>query len=96
MLTAIHPIAQIVWMIQTFLVFILGAILIALLLSVKNDRHAEELNKVIEDVEMEGKEMETFIQDEYKINNIGDALVELQKVQASFIKFIFKISDDLK
>lgn len=95
-LTAVQPISQIVWMIQTFLVFILGVILVALLLSVKNDRHSEELNKVIEEVEKEGKKMETFIQDEYKINSIADALAELQKVQAAFVKFIYKISDDLK
>lgn len=95
-LSAVHPISQIAWMIQTFLVFILGVILVALLLSVKNDRHVEELNRVIQEVENEGKEMETFIKDEYKINSIVDALNELKKVQAAFVKFIYKISDDLK
>lgn len=95
-LTAAHPVSQIAWMIQTFLVFTLGVILVTLLFSVKNDRYSEELNKVIKDIETEGKEMETFIKEEYKINNIADALAELQKVQAAFVKFIYKISDDLK
>lgn len=95
-LTAAHPISQIAWMIQTFLVFTLGVILVTLLFSVKNDRHSEELNKVIQDIETEGKEMEIFIKNEYKINTIADALAELQKVQAAFVKFIYKISDDLK
>src|SRR3989339_402391 len=95
-LSAVHPISQVAWMIQTFLVFLLGVILVALLLSVKNDRHIEELNKVIKEVENEGKDMEAFIKDEYKIDSIVEALEELKKVQAAFVNFIYKISDDLK
>lgn len=95
-LTATHPIPQTAWMIQAFLVFFIVVILVTLLLSVKNDRHIEELNQVIKEVEDEGKDMETFIKDEYKINSIVDALDELKKVQAAFVKFIYKISDDLK
>src|SRR3989339_119495 len=95
-LSAVHPISQVAWMIQTFLVFLLGVISVALLLSVKNDRHIEELNKVIKEVENEGKDMEAFIKDEYKIDSIVEALEELKKVQAAFVNFIYKISDDLK
>ncbi len=40
--------------------------------------------------------MEGFIKDEYRINSIEDALVELQKLKAGMAKFLYKITESIK
>lgn len=89
------PIAQIVFMIEIFFALVVGAILISLFLSTRNQKHTEELNEVIEGIERQGAEMEGFIKDEYKIRNIEDAMVELEKLKAGLTKFIYKITESL-
>jgi len=95
-LTPIMPISQAVFMAESFFALFLVAIFISLLLSVRSQRHAEELNDAIKGIEAQGKEMEGFIKDEYKINSIEDAMIELEKLKASFIKFIYKITESIK
>lgn len=95
-ITPVMPIAQIVFMAEAFLAFFVGVIFVSLVLSIKSQRYAEELNKAIESIEAQGMGMEGFIKDEYKINNINDAMVELEKLKAGFLKFIYKITENLK
>jgi len=92
----IMPIAQIAFMLESFFALILVAIFISLLLSVRNQRHTEELNEVIKRIEAQGTEIEGFIKDEYKINSIEDAMAELEKLKAGLAKFIYKITESIK
>jgi hypothetical protein len=90
------PMAQTISMIESFFALILVAIFISLLLSVRSQRHKEELNEVINNIEAQGTEIEGFIKDEYKINSIEDAMVELGKLKAGLVKFIYKITESIK
>lgn len=95
-ISPLMPIAQISFMIESFFALILVAIFISLLLSVRGQRHTEELNEVIKGIEAQGTEIEGFIKDEYKINSIEDAMAELEKLKAGLAKFIYKITDSIK
>ncbi len=95
-ITPIMPVSQVVSMIESFFALFLVAIFISLLLSVRSQRQAEELNEAIKGIEVQGTEMEGFIKDEYKINSIEDAMAELEKLKASLVKFIYKITESIK
>jgi hypothetical protein len=95
-ITPISPITQTASMIESFFALFLGLIFVSLLMSVRSQRHAEELNKVIKGIEEQGVDMECFIKDEYKINSIEDAMTELQKLKAGLTKFLYKISENIK
>ncbi len=95
-LVSILPISQIVSMIEPILSLIIIGIFVSSLITVMGEKHAEELNKVIESVETQGIEMESFIQEEFKITNIGDAIKELDKVKAGLLQIIMMITNNLK
>jgi len=94
-ITPILPISQTVSMLESFFALFLVVIFVSLLLSVRSQRHTEELNEVIEGIKGQGKEMEGFIKDEYKINSIDDAMTELEKLKAGMTKFIYKITESI-
>ncbi len=95
-ITPILPISQTVSMIEYFLALFLVVIFVSLLFSVRSQRHTEELNELIKGIASQGKDMEGFIKDEYKINSIDDAMVELEKLKADMIKFIYKITESIQ
>jgi hypothetical protein len=92
-ISPITPLSQGLVMIQKFFAFFLVAIFISLFISVNQQKHTEELNKVIEGLEDEGKSMESFIQTEYKISDISVAIDELGKVKAGLFNLIFQLSN---
>lgn len=83
-------------MVESFFALFLVAIFISLLLSVRSQRHAEELNEVIKGIEEQGADIESFIKDEYRINSIEDAMAELEKLKAGMAKFLYKITESIK
>lgn len=95
-ISSVLPISQAISMIESFLSLALIGIFVTLLFSVKGEKHIEELNIAIADIENQGVEMEGFIKDEYKILDIDEAMSELKKLKAGMIKFIYIISDNLK
>ena len=82
-------------MIESFFALFLIVIFIALLISVKSQKYSEELNTAIKGIKAQGKEIENFIRDEYKINSIEDAMIELEKLKAGLTKFLYKITDSI-
>ncbi|KKT64993.1 MAG: hypothetical protein UW60_C0048G0002 [Candidatus Woesebacteria bacterium GW2011_GWA2_44_33] len=90
------PISQTVSMLESFFALFVVVIFVALLLSVRSQRYAEELNEVIKGIKEQGTEMEGFIKDEYKINSIEDAMAELEKLKAGTAKFLYKITESIK
>ncbi|WP_134218711.1 hypothetical protein [Pelotomaculum sp. FP] len=90
------PISQTVSMMESMFALFLVAIFVSLLFSVRSQRHTDELNKIIKGIERQGEDMESFIKEEYKINSINDAMVELEKMKAGLIKFIYKITESLR
>lgn len=95
-LAPVMPISQTASMIESFFALFIVVIFVSLLLSVKSQSHLEELTEVIKGIEKEGESMEGFIRDEYKINNINDAIAELEKLKAGLVKLIYKISNSIK
>lgn len=92
-ITPIMPISQIVSMIESFFALFLVGIFVSLLLSVRSQRYAEELNETIKSIEGQGKDMEGFICVEYKMTSIDDAIAKLKKMEAGLVKFIYKITE---
>jgi hypothetical protein len=90
------PISQALSMIESFFALFIGAILVSLFFSFKSQRYANELNEVIKSIEDQGSSMEGYIKDEYKFNNIYDAISELEKLKSGLVSFIYKITESLK
>jgi hypothetical protein len=84
----IHAVSQSVSMFESALALVLIAILINLFISVKAQRTADEIGKIITLFEDEGAKMETFIKDEYRIATVEDAVAELETLQTGMIKLI--------
>lgn len=91
----IMPISQTASMIESCFALFLVVIFVSLLLSVKSQRHSEELNEVIKGIEEEGKSMEQFIVDEYKLDNIQAAISELERLKAGLVNFIYQLSKNI-
>jgi hypothetical protein len=90
------PVSQAVWMIEGMLAFFLVVILASLFLSHRGQREAAELNAVIANIEDEGRHMEGFIQRNWHIDSVDQAIVELTRLQASMLKVMLFFSDRLK
>jgi hypothetical protein len=88
--------SQSVSMIESFFALFMGMIFVTLLFSAKSERHTRELDLVIMQFEQRGKDLELFIRKEYNINSIEEALELLQKVQAVFTNFLYKLTDNIK
>jgi methyl-accepting chemotaxis protein len=92
-IVAISAASQIILMIEAFFALFLVAILISLVLSVRIQRDTEELNEAIRNLTDEGERIEEFIKDQYKINNIQDAMETLDKLKATFVNLLYKITE---
>lgn len=95
-ITPITTASQTVSMIEYFFALFLVVILVSLLISVKSQKQAEELNEAIKGIEATGTEIERFIKDEYRMKSIEDAMAELEKLKASFTNFLYKITESIK
>ena len=92
---AITPLSQIAFMIESFFVLFLIAILVSLVLTFRSQKDAEELKDAIKDLSEEGMRIEGFIKDRYRIDNIDIVMAILQKLNASFMDFINAIIKEM-
>jgi hypothetical protein len=95
-ITPVLPISQGVFMLEVFFEFLLGALLVSLFFSVSNERYTNELKSVVVGLEREGKSMEAFVNGEYGISTIEDAIVALAKVKAGLINQIYWITKEME
>lgn len=86
------PLSQAVYMLQAFLSFLVGIILVTLFISHRAQKASSSLDEVISAVETQGQEMETFIQSEYKVSSIQSAIDQLNEAKASAVKIIYWLS----
>jgi len=89
------PITQVTAMIESLFALFLVAIFISLLLSIKNQRETEEINKLIEYLKIEGNKAEGYLKDHYRISDIEEAMQSLQKVNSFIANILYKITDTL-
>jgi hypothetical protein len=94
-LIPIHPISQLASMFEQVLAFLLVAILITLILTVRGRRNAEELEQVVKMFEFEGAKMESFIRDEYRLASVEDAVKELESLKSGLTKIFSFFSRNL-
>ena len=89
------PISQGVSMTESFFALFLIVIFVSLLLSVRSQRHTEELSIVTNEIYEQGKAMEQFIKDEYKFDSIEAAIAALERFKADSVNFIYQISKNI-
>lgn len=94
-LSAVTPLSESILMFQEFCSFTLTVIFVVLIISVRGERYSAELEKVIEEIAKEGTSMEGFIKEEYQIDNIAAALIELERVKAGMLSFLYWFAKDL-
>jgi hypothetical protein len=90
------PISQTVSMIENLFAFILGAVLFALVLSVRSQRYSEEMKKIVAGIELEGERIESLIKDEYRIGSIEEAMAELQRLKAGLVQLLDFLTRNLR
>ncbi len=98
-ITELSPISNLtrsLSMIETLFGFILVVILVTVIFSFKREKFTDELNVSIRRFERIGEDLERIIQKKFKLNNIEEALIELEKVKVAFIKLIFLLSEKIK
>ena len=95
-IVATTPTSQVVSMTESFFALFLIAIFVSLVLSFRSQKDANELNDLIKDLNEEGIEMEGYIREKYRVNNVEEAMEVLQKLKASFTDFLYKITEGIK
>ncbi|OPY60565.1 MAG: hypothetical protein A4E56_02604 [Pelotomaculum sp. PtaU1.Bin065] len=91
----VHQISQTTAILQLFTSLFLTIIFISIFINFKNQRYNNELNKVIKEIEDKGMFMEEFIQNEYKVENIQNAIYLLEQLKSSLISFIYYLSRNI-
>jgi hypothetical protein len=82
-------------MMEKFLGLFLIAIFAASVVTVRSQRYSDQLNLVINGLEEDGRVMESFIRDEYRIDSIDLALAELDRLEASLRRLLHFLSRSL-
>jgi hypothetical protein len=89
----ISYLSQSVVMFERFFALCLVAIFASLLIAVRGQRYAAELDSAISEIESEGRWLETLIRDEYRINSVDEAIAELERVEAGINKILVFLSE---
>jgi hypothetical protein len=95
-LTPIKVMSESVAVAEKFMALFVALILVSTLLSHKNQRQSEELSSAIRDIESEGGVLEIFIQDQFHLATVDDAIREIEQVKGSLLKIIVWLSEALK
>jgi hypothetical protein len=95
-IAAASQLAKIILMGEQFLVFVLIVIFITIFVSVRGQKHAQELENVIEDIKAIGTGLELVIRKDYYLNSIDEAIAELTRLKVGLIDFIYKLSKNLQ
>jgi hypothetical protein len=94
-LIPVSLVSQCVSMMEALFSILLISIFVSLFFSYKNQRYINDLEVAIKDVEKEAESMESFIMVEYKAN-INEALVQAEKMNIFYTKFLLWLAEDIK
>lgn len=84
--------AILIYMFQNFFALLWGLILVTLFVQYKKEQKVLALNKVIENIEKQGKELESFIAEQYNLDSIEVAMDKLTEMKSALVNFIYQIS----
>ena len=88
--------AQVMSMLESFFALFLITIFVSLALSVRNQRASDELGAAIDSIEADGRHMEVFIKNEYRVSSIDDAMAELERLEAGLARLLSYITQGIK
>jgi hypothetical protein len=83
-------------MIENFFAFFLVIIFASLLITVRTQRYADDLDRAIDMIEKQGKIMELQIIKEFKIKTIDEAMDVLDRAKAGMIKVLYWFTKNSK
>lgn len=86
------PLSKTIYMLQTFLSFLLIVILVTLVISHRAQKSSSELDEVIAAVEGQGRQMEMFVQNEFNMPSIQVAIDRLKEAKAGLVNIIYWFS----
>jgi short subunit fatty acids transporter len=86
------PLSKTIYMLQTFLSFLLILILVTLVISHRAQKTSSELDEVIAAVEGQGRQMEMFVQNEFNMPSIQVAIDRLKEAKAGLVNIIYWLS----
>jgi hypothetical protein len=74
------PVSQSMLMIEYFFSILTITILLSLFFSVANEKYTNDLNRIILNMEEEGRLLESLIREEYGMNSIEEAVQEIKRL----------------
>jgi len=74
--------------------FVLLVVLFFLVTTVQSNRHTEDIDIIIKNMRLQGETLDHFIRDEYRLT-IEQAIQELEKIKAGFMKVIYYLSSNI-
>ena len=83
-------------MFENLIALVLIGLFTSLLVTIRSERHSAQLDRVITAIERDGNEIEAFMQSEYQIQSMDDALVELQRMKVSTIQILLWLTKNLR
>jgi hypothetical protein len=86
---------QIFSMIEFFCAFFLAAIFVTLIFSFKYQKESDELEKVINQLSLEGEKIEVILKDRFRYNSINEAMEALEKFSSAVTDMIYKITNSI-
>lgn len=91
-LTAQSQEAQLLSMIAVIFTFLFGVIFVSFWVPQRARKAEKELDASISAIEKQGREVEVFIQSEYRFHSVEEAISELNRLEASLASFLRKLS----
>jgi len=95
-IVATTSVAQIFSMVQAFFALFLVLIFVTLVFTFRSQREMVEINVAIDNLSEEGKVMENFIRDHYKLETIEVAIKFLETLKAVFVKWLYQMTESIK
>ncbi len=91
-ISAALPVSQSVYMLQVFLVLILGLILVTLMISHHAQKYSRELNRIVEELGTQEAEIEDHIRSEFGMESVSHALSILNELKTSLVWLLYALS----
>jgi hypothetical protein len=90
------PISQSMLMIEYSFSILIITILLSLFFSVGNEKYTNDLNKIILNIEEEGRLLESLIREEYGMNSIEEAVQEIKRLEPDSGKVFYIVDRYIK
>jgi hypothetical protein len=93
-ITASSNLSHSLKMLEIIFSFLLITIFTVLIFNIKSKKHSDELGNIIDELTLQGQQIESRIQAQYKMS-VNDAIIELERLKSELINFIYFLSKNL-